>query len=237
MMSCSTPGHAADDRVAAYADELMHAGEAAENGPVVHRHVAAQGRIVGHDDMVAHDAVMSDVGRDHEQAVVADARQHAAVRRPRTHGHVLADDVVGADLETRRLAPVLGVLGRMTDRGEGIDARTRPDACASCNDGVRDQTNLVAEHDVGSHHAVGADADALAELGAGLDDRGRVNIRHVSCRPGSSPSMSLPRPSGRPLQLWPRTSTRSGGGASWSHGRKADRPAPRAVGSGNRRST
>ena len=88
------PGHAADDRVAPDADKLMHASEAADDGPVVHRHVAAQGRVVGHDDMVAHDAVMGDVGCDHEQAVAADLGQHAAMRRPRTHGHMLADHVV-----------------------------------------------------------------------------------------------------------------------------------------------
>ena len=45
--------------------------------------VARQRRVVRHDDVVADLAIMRDMRADHEQAVIADARHHAAARRCR----------------------------------------------------------------------------------------------------------------------------------------------------------
>ena len=61
---------------------------------------------------------------DHEQAIVADARHHAAAFGAGVHRHVFADRVVAADHQRRRLALVFEVLR--------LDARSRRTGRFAC---------------------------------------------------------------------------------------------------------
>ena len=74
-----TPTHKG---VAADMAKLVDGGEAPENGVVLQDNVTAQGRGVGHDDAVAHLAVVGHVGIGHEQVAVADAGDAAAAGVP-----------------------------------------------------------------------------------------------------------------------------------------------------------
>ena len=119
-----------DEGMRADLAELVHAGEAAHDHPVAELHVPAERGVVGHHDVVAELAVVRHVRVGHEQVVVADARDALVVRRAAVDGAELAEHVAVADLEPRRLAPVLLVLRRIADRGELEDLRC-PRRCAS----------------------------------------------------------------------------------------------------------
>src|SRR5205823_1957112 len=72
------PRHATDHRMPPDADELVHRREAAEQGVILDHDVARQGRVVGHDDVIADLAIMRHVDADHEKTIVADPGDHAA---------------------------------------------------------------------------------------------------------------------------------------------------------------
>ena len=96
----------------------------------------------------------------------------------------LADHAVAADLERRGLALVFQVLRLVADRGEREDARPGADGRAAGDDHMAQQLDAVAERDLAADHAEGADAHALAEPGAILDDGGRRG-RHILASSGS----------------------------------------------------
>src|SRR5208282_1840719 len=116
-------GSAAPDvGMRADAHELVDRAERSDHGPVFHGYVAAQGRSVREDGVVADHAVVRDVGVGHDQRVASDAGEATAARRPTADGDVLADHVVVTDLEPRRLALVFQVLRLDPDRSKGEDA-------------------------------------------------------------------------------------------------------------------
>jgi hypothetical protein len=124
-------------------------------------------------------AIMRDVDADHEGAVVADPRHHAAARRAGIDRHLLADDVVAADLEPRLLALVLEILRNVADRSEREDARAVADRGAAGDGNVRDQLDALAELDLGADHAERPDHRGGGERGARLDDGRRMDLRHT----------------------------------------------------------
>jgi hypothetical protein len=130
--------------------------------------------------VIVDDAVVSHMGAHHEQAVVADARDHAATPGTRVHGHVLADDVVGADDQLRLLARVLQVLRLVADRGEGKDPGVGADTRAAGHDHVGVQAHAVGYLDTGANAAVRADGYVFAEPRALFDQRGRVYLTHAT---------------------------------------------------------
>src|SRR5690348_1128820 len=172
-------GDAADHGVATDADELMHRRQAAEDGVILDPHVAGERRVVGHDDVIADDAIVSDVGADHEGAIVADARHHPATRGAGIDRHVLAEDVVAADLEPRFFALVLEILWNMADRREREDARAIADRGAAGDGDVRDQLDALAELDLGADQAERPNDRSGSKLGARLDDGRRMDLRHT----------------------------------------------------------
>ena len=99
--------------------------------------MAAERRVVDQDDVVADLAVMRDMRADHEQAIVADPGDHAAALGAGVHRHVLADRVVAADLERRRLALVFQILRLEPDRGERKDSRPLADRRAPVDHDMR----------------------------------------------------------------------------------------------------
>src|SRR5665213_1689603 len=171
-------GDAADHGIASDAHELMHRRKAAEDGVILDADVTGQRRVIGHDDMIADDAVMRDVRSHHEQAIIADPRDHAAARGAGVHGDVLADDVAAADLEARFLALVFQILRRVTDRSEGKDPRAVAHRGTAADGDMRHELDILAELDPWPHHAERADFDRGRNFGARLDHGRRMNLGH-----------------------------------------------------------
>ena len=70
-----------------------------DDGPFTDFHMPAKGRVIYHDYIVADPAIMGHMDADHEQAIVADAGQHAAAFGSRIHGDVFANGIIAADLQ------------------------------------------------------------------------------------------------------------------------------------------
>src|SRR5262249_34694263 len=115
--------------------------------------------------------IVPDMGSDHEEAAVADTGQPAAVFGPEIHGHVLADIAAGPDDEPGRSAAVLDRLRRRSKRGERIDRGVAADGRVAGQVDVGNQPTAVADHDILSDHAIGADGHVTADLCAAFDAR------------------------------------------------------------------
>ncbi len=89
-----------------------------EDGPVAHRDVAGQRRVVGEDGVVADHAVVGHVHVGHDPVVVADAGQAAVLHRAGGEAAELANRVAVTDLEPGGLGGVLLVLGLGADGAE-----------------------------------------------------------------------------------------------------------------------
>src|SRR5690348_13975472 len=131
-----------DDRVAAdvslFADaaKLMNAGVSADVRAVFDNDVPRERRGVGHDDAVADETVVRDVRLGHDQAVVADAREHAAAGGAAMNGDKLANLVAGADARFGWLTFVLEILRREADRDEGKNVCLSADGSATVDHAV-----------------------------------------------------------------------------------------------------
>ena len=116
-------GEAADESMRADANELMRRRAAANVGEVADLNMARQHHIVGQDDALPEPAVMTDMRVGEENTT----RPHDCLSPsgfgPRIHGHAFANEAFLANDQPHRLAAVLQILRRMSDRGEGEDPR------------------------------------------------------------------------------------------------------------------
>ena len=71
-----------------------------------HLHVAAERRIVCHDNAIADNAIMRNVRCHHEQTIIPDNGFHAAAFGTGIHRRVFADRIVLADNKLRSLAVI-----------------------------------------------------------------------------------------------------------------------------------
>ena len=132
--------------------------------------------------IVADDAIVRDVGVGHHQHVIADDRAHPANLGAAMNRRELADGVVVANFESRRLAVKFQIRRRATNCGEREDSIALTDSRERFDDDVRAHhaagPNLHARPD----HRARTDFDARVEFGALVDDRGRMNSpRYRTC--------------------------------------------------------
>ena len=116
---------AANIGMRADAHELMHRAERSHHRPLFDRHVAAQGGAIHQHGVIADHAIVPDVRVRHDQQVAAHLGQSAALHRAAIDRHVLANLVVIADLEARRLAFVGDILRRHADGAKRKESRCR----------------------------------------------------------------------------------------------------------------
>ena len=185
-----TPGRAIGDDVAGHGRQtadnsalphpsvLVNCAEAAEEDLVPDPGVSAQGGVVRHHDIVANDGVVADVSARHEQIVGADARHAAALGRAAVEGAVLADRVVGADLEPDGFTLVAIVLGVAADDGKGMHDRTGPDGGVLLNHDVADKHHAFAERDARADRRPGPDDDIVSQDGRRVHQGGGMDARH-----------------------------------------------------------
>ena len=117
------------DAVRADAHELMHAGYAPHHRPIFNLDVACQGRQAGHDNVVAENAVVSDVGLRHDEVVRSDFRAAARCRAAVDDGQ-LTNIAFVADVQVARPALIAHVLGSAAQLGAIADAAPRADGAA-----------------------------------------------------------------------------------------------------------
>jgi len=172
--------HATDKGVLADTAKLLKRRTATENHIVFNRAVTGEHDIVGEDHIVADLRVVSHMRSGQKSAMVADTGHHTAARRAGVHGHIFADDVVGADLERAFLALEFQVLRRMTDRRERIDFGSRPNRRVTLDDDMAVQNDIVVQPRMRPDDAIGANAHIGTDAGCRIDDRRGVNIAHYA---------------------------------------------------------
>ena len=174
--------------------------------------------------MVAHSAVMGDVGAGVEDAIRADGGDAAAERGAGVHRDVFADLVAVADHQARALAQIGRVLRRPAETGERVDDALRTHLGDPVDDYVGEQARTRPKLHLGPNHAIGADLDAVAEYGAVSDERRWMDAHNgvsTTMTPKSASAATLPSTVALPLNLntLPRRRTTSTGMRSWSPGR------------------
>lgn len=95
----SDDGAAADVGMSSDTDELVNRAESADDSPLFDSDVSGERGGVGHDDVVSDEAIVSDVGIGHDEAVTADLRELAALNCAAVDGDVFTDFVVIANFE------------------------------------------------------------------------------------------------------------------------------------------
>ena len=167
----------AGHRVRAYAHELVHAGQSAQECPVADMHVAAQRRPVRHDGVAADLAIVRDMHVGHDPVVVADARDAGILHRAGIEGAEFAYRVVVADLQARRLAGVFLVLRDCAHRTELEDAICLADAGVPLDDDMRPDHRPGADLHMLAYDGIRAHLDIAGKPGVRMDDRSGV-MRH-----------------------------------------------------------
>src|SRR5207248_2766471 len=114
------------------------------NGPFFHGNVASQRGSVGEDHMISNNAVMRHVGIGHDQRVIPDASQAAALYSSAVDSHEFANCVVIADLKPCGLALIADVLRTQSDGRKWKEAIVGADHARSVHRYVRDQFTIVS---------------------------------------------------------------------------------------------
>ncbi len=123
---------------------------------------------VGDDDVIAQDAVVSEVDISHQQAVGAHGGL-LAIRSATVDGHALADGGAITYFSGGVFTGELEVLRDRTDDGTGEDPALFADARAVHQHGVGSDPTAVTDHHIAVHTRKGFHGDVLAELRIGVD--------------------------------------------------------------------
>ena len=103
---------ASDKRICPDAHEVVYRAERAYLCPVANRDVTTEGGGIGQQDVIADQAVMSDVRVSHDKRVIANACDTAAFHGTAVDGYELANFVVITDFQARRFVRIAQILGR-----------------------------------------------------------------------------------------------------------------------------
>src|SRR6266849_3237223 len=165
----------ADNGMRPNAYKMVYRTKRADVGPVFDNDMSSQRRGVSHDDVAADLAIVRDVSVGHDQVVVPDPGEAAALHRAAINRDELANLVVIADLEARRLARVRNVLRRQANRREREESIIDADLRRSFQGDVRHQMAALAQFDPHANYAVGPDLAGWVNLGFGINDGRGVN--------------------------------------------------------------
>src|SRR5258707_14825328 len=108
-------------------------------------YVPPQRGVVGHENVIADDAVVPDVDTNHEEAIRTDGGDAPAHSRPAVHSHMLTDQVSRPDYEARRLASEAGMLGGGTQYSKLVDGAARSDLFGALDDDVRADIHVLGQ--------------------------------------------------------------------------------------------
>ena len=202
--------------------ELMNQRIPREYGPVAHRDMACQRRVICHDDVVTEDTIVRDVDTGHDPVVVADYGFTATRSGSPADRAELPDGVVFTDDEFRVCTVVLLVLRLLADRGElensGVFSKRR----TAVQDYVWSYPATRADCYPWPNDAERTDFDVISDIGRRVYQRLFMNSGHNYFPAQSSSQLATRFPSTlawhsyqpilRLMRFWMASST------SWSPG-------------------
>src|ERR1700728_258205 len=158
------------------AHKLMHRTKCAHHRPFFHGYVSGQRSPVHQHAMVADHGIVPNVRVCHDQRVATHSRHSAALYRTAADGDALANLVMVANLQSRRLAFVGSILRRHADGAKRTERILRPDFRWPFKRHVRDQPATFAKLNLGADYAVGPNLARRWNLGSGIYDSGGMNV-------------------------------------------------------------
>jgi hypothetical protein len=164
-------GASADEGVGPDADEVMNGAQGSDGCPVFYRDMSAQRGPVCHDDVAADLTIMGDVGVGHDEVVVADASARSTLDGAAVDGDKLANHVVIANFESRRLAGVGNILRRQSDGGEREEVVVVANFRGAFDHHVRREMAALAQFHLGSNDAVRPNGARRVDFAFSVDDR------------------------------------------------------------------
>ena len=166
-----------------HSGKLMYACISTENSMVTDAYMTGEPGETGNHTMRTNLAIVTNVGTIHDQVVVAQRCATTASRRADMYRHVLADDIVAANLQECRLVALRLILRRTSETREGTNLAACTDPRATRNDRVRPDHDAVRERNVTAHVGEWAHLYGVRELRRRVYDRARVNCRHRGLSP------------------------------------------------------
>src|SRR5262245_56612377 len=180
------------------ADELTNCDASAKDNMVTDRHVPAENRIVGKNNVISDLAVVPDMRAHHEKTPAANFSNATIVLSASAHGYVFADVTFGTDDQTGRPSTVSKRLRRRPKRRKRVNDRSWPDCGVTGQIDVSNEAATVANTDVCADRTVRTDQDIFSDRRPGFDPR--RGIDHM--RAHTSDSMA---PTWASATIWPAT--------------------------------
>gem|GEM_PF-2724911 len=131
--------------------------------------------------MIGDHAVVADVSISHDQVVITEGGFGAILHGAAMDGDTLANHVVIADHQARRLTLVLQIRRIFANRGELIDAIVPTDTGRPFDDHMRRDHRTLANFDVRTNDRPWADLDVIRQASRRVDDGARVDQTHIFC--------------------------------------------------------
>ena len=188
--------------VGADAHALQYPCEAAHRGPVADLHMARQGGVVGHGDLVAQGAVVRNVHVGHDPVVVADTGHAGILDGAQVEGAELTDGVAVADHQPGGFTRVFFVLRHSAQGVELEDPVVCADAGVAFDHAMCAHGGACADGHMGADDGIRPHGNRRVQVRALCNDSGGVDQAHVSSRPAWCTSTQLRRPRRHPR--WPR---------------------------------
>jgi hypothetical protein len=155
--------------------ELVRTGETTEYDPVVHVHVPGKCHIVGHDCLVADDAVVRDMHISHDPVVVADYRIAEVLHGATADRRELANRIAIADQQACWLVGILLVLRVVTYRGELVNVVILADRRGPVDYDVAVDPRTTTDYDIVPDHRVRPDLSISGNIRAVGNNCGGMN--------------------------------------------------------------
>ena len=168
-------GIAPDVSMSPDAAKLVNSGKGAYRRIIFNCDVASQRGRIGQDDVIAQDAVVSDVRRDHQKVMVSDFCMSASASGPAMDADELAKNVVGSDRKKCLFAAEFEILRLKSDSSEWKEMIVLPDGGRPFDNHVRVKSASIADSDAIPNSAVWSDDNIGADFSFGADDGGRVD--------------------------------------------------------------
>jgi hypothetical protein len=150
----------------------MHARVRPDVGAVIDSDVTGQRGGVGHNDVIANQAIVRDVSLGHQKAIVADLCQAASASGAAMDGDELPNARAAAYYGSCFLSGELQILRRQANRHKRVDVRLVIDLRAAINHAMRINDDAFAEDYVVANYCVRSNLTACADLRARTDDCG-----------------------------------------------------------------
>ena len=167
--------------------KLMYAGKGPNRRMISDRHMARERRRIGQNNVIAEQAVMTDMNICHQEIVIADPRLPAASFSASMNIHVFAEYVVVSDSQKRIFTLEFQVLWLKADSSKRIELIVIADRCWSLNHDVRFEAAAVSDFYSGTNSAKRPNDDVLTNFRLWTHYGSRMNH---GCRPMEESSMA-----------------------------------------------